>query len=339
MCRSCREGGRRCSGEAKDVVNERRRHNYRLRQAIASWAYAAGEDVETIQQLRRQAPGEARRWAVTAGLDPDTVTSLEGSPPQDDAWSDVQVIERITATVRLQGDHPVEQRLLTEAVRGVDQPLPLHSVTNVVQMVHLGSGQAFHKPWIGQDGPTAIFYGQQVPSQPLHEVAAWRLARHLGPAYERLLPATVLRSVSGHLGSLQAAAPGRHHPGSPYRDPSTWTRGAFFDALIGQQDRHEMNILVDDRSGTSTLIDHGFAFARRGDRLNESEMVWWRLSTPGAANLSTGERSALDRVLSSPDLFGLAGVIGPDRAAAVHERARAMRLRGRLLDLSRYLDG
>lgn len=339
MCRSCREGGIRCLGEDRDDVNARRRHNYRLRQTIASWAYAAGEPLETVQQLRRESPGGARQWAARAGLDPAIVTrqANPATHDDDDAWPDVQVIERITSATRLQGDHPVEQRLLSDKIRGVD-PLPLCDGTNRVQhvYVHLDSGHAVHTPWSGQDGPTAVVYGQQVPVQPLHEFAAWRLARRLGPAYEALLPPTVLRSVSGHLGSLQAAAPGRHRPGGTRPDPSAWARGAFFDALIGQQDRHEMNILIDDRSGTTTLLDHGHAFARRGDPVVESELVRWRLGIPGAATLSAGERAALDRVLGSSDLFGLAGVVGLDRAAAVHERARTMRLRGRLLDLRRY---
>jgi hypothetical protein len=59
----------------------------------------------------------------------------------------------------------------------------------------------------------------------------------------------------------------------------------FFDALIGQQDRHGGNLLVDqDRL---YLIDHGFAFGRTGDGIPAAAPAAPRFH---ARQLTDGER-------------------------------------------------
>ena len=100
----------------------------------------------------------------------------------------------------------------------------------------------------------------------------------------------------------------------------------FFDRLIGQQDRHAGNYLVDERG--LTLIDHGFAFSKPGDRLNAAYLMVYR--TQASPALRPNERDALTRLLASPDVLGLRGLLPADRLEAMLQRARDMLSKDRL---------
>lgn len=178
----------------------------------------------------------------------------------------------------------------------------------------------------GLDPGTARVFGHRTHQQPLHEVAAWRLAASLGGPWLRLVPPCVMRRCVGRLGSLARGVEGI--PGSRMADdlPAASAAG-FFDALIGQQDRHRGNFLRND--DRVWLIDHGFAFARDGDPLNESHFV--DLRNRWAPQLTAAKVSALDRLLCRDDLLGVAGVLEADRADALRKRARRMRSTGRVL--------
>jgi DNA-binding XRE family transcriptional regulator len=60
--------------------------------------------------------------------------------------------------------------------------------------------------------------------------------------------------------------------------PDQVSAAAFFDALIGQQDRDKGNVLWYEERQVIYLIDHSFSFARRGGRHGASDLVQWRWS-------------------------------------------------------------
>ena len=74
-------------------------------------------------------------------------------------------------------------------------------------------------------------------------------------------------------GALSLKCPGENESDEPTRQLlEDCCHAAFFDALIGQQDRHSGNWLWDAPTGRLTLIDHGCSFARRGDPCNRSRL-------------------------------------------------------------------
>lgn len=106
--------------------------------------------------------------------------------------------------------------------------------------------------------------------------------------------------------------------------------GAFYDSLIGQQDRHSGNYFVNNWDEKVQLLDHGFCFAKPGDQLNMSAFVRYRWQV-GASALNGPEHTILSRLAASPDLLGIAAVIGSSRAAAMRDRVSRMRSTSELL--------
>jgi len=98
---------------------------------------------------------------------------------------------------------------------------------------------------------------------------------------------------------------------------------AFWDALIGQQDRHATNFRYDAETRRLALIDNAFAFARPNDLHNQSLFLAYRRSAH-MVPLNGSERTALETILGSDDLLGLRLFISEDRADAFEARARAM---------------
>jgi hypothetical protein len=70
------------------------------------------------------------------------------------------------------------------------------------------------------------------------------------------------------------------------------------------------------------VIDHGYSFARPGDTINMSPFVAVRGA--GDPVLTEWEREALERVLGTGDLCGLAGALGDERAYALERRVQMM---------------
>ena len=240
--------------------------------------------------------------------------------------------DQINALVARQGATAVERDLLTSTVDSYDAT---GGGSGETFRVELASGTvAFHKTFSGVPISLAGCFGHTDPDQvPIHEAAAWRLAYELGDPFRALVCVCVLRTIDGEPGTLS-----RLVPGSPWRFDDGDTRGlgalaeqasagAFFDSLIGQQDRHTGNLFSD--GATLGLIDHGFAFALPGDLLNAAHLVAWR-HAHGDPRLAPSERRSLDRLLRG-DLLGLRVILHPDRATALADRARRMRATNRIL--------
>lgn len=204
--------------------------------------------------------------------------------------------------------------------------------TNETSRMVLDNGMVgYHKPFDGVADSIATGFGHTSPQQQIHEVAAWVVAREMGDPWRALVPPVVLREVDGRLGSFALERPGAQsfRPEAVYEGDRH--AAAFFDALIGQQDRHPNNYLV--AGDRVSLIDHGYAFARGGDYLNFSFFQTSRCHDPSptALLLKAPEIDALDRFLASEDSWGLKGVLEPERLEAMKWRAMTMRTTGRLL--------
>jgi hypothetical protein len=156
-------------------------------------------------------------------------------------------------------------------------------------------------------------------------------------AYARLVAPCVLREIEGEVGSLSAAQRGLSREVEVFeRVPDDCLAASFFDSLIAQQDRHRGNYRWDAANEKLGLIDHGFAFADRSDQyFNQSVFVAWRWET-GRAALTHSEREALEGLLASGDLHGLARFLLPEEADALASRAERMLERGTILELGEF---
>lgn len=325
VCRADAEGGRRCSHHQKGSNlarhNARRRRNRAMKAGIIQWARDNGVSSAEVVQLQQMGPRAAKDWANQQGLDPEMFAPAVpiGEPLPSSwattSWMTPRLAEQISTVRAHQGRHPAERALLQGAV--VDH-VSAPGGTNTTNRVELDNGQVgYHKSFDGLNNALAREFGHGSAQQGIHEVAAWQLARRLGPPWSQIVPPCVLREVEGELGSFALERPGLPTGGAG-RSP-VWQQAAFFDSLIGQQDRHRGNFLMDgDRI---TLIDHGYTFARLGDPCNESGLQGGR----GPSPLSDSEVDALNRLLDSPDTLGLAGILEPDRLDALISRAELMR--------------
>lgn len=148
---------------------------------------------------------------------------------------------------------------------------------NETQWVKFPDGSLGYFKAVGQaNTSTGRNYGHTDPAEgALHEVAAWRVTKAMGPPWSAIVPVCVVREVNGELGSLAAGVKGAQFP-TVTRDAGH--RAAVFDALIGNQDRHPATISAigptcPPAPRTWPLIDHGYAFGVPGDRLNYSAFV------------------------------------------------------------------
>lgn len=202
-------------------------------------------------------------------------------------------------------------------------------VNETVKLEYEDGTTGYFKPFDGLDERCARDYGQEDNLQPLHEAAAWQLAREMGPPHSQLVAPCVMVEYEGSLGSVSYGVPGRPGHAEAAPDEQQLADAAFFDCLIGQQDRHEGNYLVDNRG--ITLIDHGFGFSRPGtDVFNVSRLVE-RRHLNGEGHLSRDEIGKLSAFLDSPNGHGMKDYLEPERYKAMKWRARQMLEKGRVL--------
>lgn len=235
---------------------------------------------------------------------------------------------QVAAVKAAQGAVPSEQRMLSEAFVGPPGPTSSPGVNATKRLALAGGMVVFHKPFSGVHIANALAYGQTAETPPLHDAVGWRLAVALGPPWQDLVAPCVLRDYAGDDGALSLQASGWPGDLAPTRSPIWCLPAAFFDSLVAQQDRHPGNWRWD--GSRLTLIDHGYAFALPGQILNHSDLVVARHRL-GAAALIQAERDALSRLLRDPNLLGVAGMLLPDRARALADRARRMLARGEVL--------
>lgn len=238
----------------------------------------------------------------------------------------MEIEERIANLSRATGRTPIEQDLargpivtaapVLTATPGVTAPIAVLLESRTI---------AYFKRFADQNQQSCQHYGHERFDVPLNEITAWRLAYAMGDPWRQLLPTAVLRNIGGRTGVLI-----NHKDGKPDIDAFTDALGqvmaaAFFDALIGNQDRHLMNYRYDSTTRRLGLIDHGFAFARPGDFMNGSAFLAARLRVgPPDSLVSSAELNVLERLLASGDLHGLRSFLAADRADALQARARTM---------------
>lgn len=238
-----------------------------------------------------------------------------------ESWSTPELEAQVRHTLDSQGGQRDEAALLDGQCMSVE---PVAGGSNETRKVVLDNGiVGYHKPFAHLDNGLASAFGHDDAQQPVNEVAAWRLAERMGPPWSEIVPPCVLRSVNGELGSFAVERPGRGMEATPWNVPE-WKSAAFFDALVGQQDRHPGNYLV--AGNRITLIDHGYTFGRAGDMENFSWLAGRRHRQDPA--LSAGEMEILERISRSPDTFGLRGMLPPDRLRALLDRVETMRRTG-----------
>jgi hypothetical protein len=250
--------------------------------------------------------------------------------------------DQVDALLAFQGGHAEEDDLIAADVVEVRAYRGATDHISDVYEVELESGRrAYFKPTNGpyaQRTPALRAmrnYGHTLPSMTVSECAAWQLARRLGPPWEALVVPTVLRflAVPGggrEVGSLSLARPGRDRQRAFFAAvPEQVSSGAFFDTLVGQQDRNLGNVLWDEDPRRIHLVDHAFTFGLPGRPTGELALSVWRWRQ-GSRDLAEAEARAL-RDLVESGLHGLGSFVEPERAAALKRRAERMLATRRLL--------
>ncbi|HEY7953578.1 MAG TPA: hypothetical protein VID70_11400 [Solirubrobacteraceae bacterium] len=254
--------------------------------------------------------------------------------------------------------HPDERFML-------DAPMPAYaphrSVTAGPNVNAVLSGVAdyggrrwplFFKPLHGVMQSTAHAYRQDsLVDVGVHEVVAWWLARELGPPWSELVAPAVWLDPPGAI-DIRASGPvvlgmggsaSLPEPGAGF--DQLIADAAFFDALIGAQDRHDENLRA-ALPPSLGLIDHGYTFARPGDPHNSYETAGFFLRLRGGQRrfalrhgpvldysgvgplspaLAPHEQAALARLRADlTGLLGIAQLLSEDRADALRDRVERM---------------
>jgi hypothetical protein len=241
--------------------------------------------------------------------------------------------DHVQRLLALQGSHPLERALLDGDVVAYEPHATAAAGVNSTFYVELEPDLvAFHKPHEGLVARIARDYGHSLDTPPICECAAWQLAKQLGEPYDRLVAVTVYRRVgpsdgeeeSWRYGSLATRHEGEAMKGhAACRDARDDALAAgFFDALIGNQDRHVGQFRYDEASRALGLIDHGFSVPI--ERAFCRGAYFQQFRRREQALITDRERDALARLTGDPELFGLAEVLEPDRAERLRWRAQRM---------------
>ncbi len=257
--------------------------------------------------------------------------------------------EQVDALYAVQGfDHELEAQLHDARVLGV-RPFDAERVhvSKTYELV-LDSGHlCIFKPADGllEAAVNWLYLGKQALAQYDHtpisttisECAAWQLAKQLGSPWSELVVPTVMKfprdpetdaPMVGAASLFRGGEVGKR--GFYDAVPEQVSSAAFFDALIGQQDRNKGNELWYEDRQVIYLIDHSFSFARAGANHGASDLVQWRWSR-GSRRLAEAENDALRRLLESDDVLTLRRFLDPERLEALHTRARRMQETGELV--------
>lgn len=249
--------------------------------------------------------------------------------------------ERRDALLEIQAKSQVEAALALTALAAPLTPhatAPGHGGINTTYSGWLTTGEmVFHKPFSGVHVAAAYNYGHTKDDPPMHEVAAWRLARALGSPWDAMVPPSVLRDVPGvGLGSFTLGISGVPRSNDPFTKALDQVNAAaLWDSLTGQQDRHLGNYRWEDGQGRLHLIDHGFCFAEPGHLLHATAFVEFRHAQNNQVLTST-ELGVLNGLVASPNLYGLADILGGKRADSLRDRAKLMLSTNQLLPPNQF---
>jgi hypothetical protein len=226
----------------------------------------------------------------------------------------------------------IEQELLHDVIIDVSKNGTANagSMDTWVVTLETGRREAIFKRLGNVNSATALIYKQDRIDANVHEVVAWRLAYAMGDPWEQLLPTVVLRTLEDH-------GPGvlcNRREGRPDREVFNRAAGqaaaaAFWDSLVGQQDRHAGQYRYDEKANRLALIDHAFCFARPGDYCHESVFLR-RRRAQHHDRLNEHEAEVLEGLIGS-DMYGLRMFLPEDRADALYARANKMFDTNRLL--------
>lgn len=234
----------------------------------------------------------------------------------------------------------VEQELLCAGVRSVRAvgDSTSHEGSSRVNKVALDSRRVcFHKAASGVDEPQARRYGHEPFGVLINESAAWMTAKALGPLFTDWVPTTVVRSIwpedralAGGFGALSTEIQGETDVEEPWQDPAYCDPAAFWDALIGQQDRHYGNYRFDVRAQQPPLglIDNGYAFAaptQWNDYHPHRSIFVHHRRLAGRLALSADELHWLGLLLTDSELLeNLSDMLAPEQFQALLARIKRM---------------
>ena len=226
--------------------------------------------------------------------------------------------DQVDALYAAQATTELERELVEALPARIDPYRDTTSHSVDLYEVVLETGRlAFFKPLNAYQNATTprkralLNSGHSPVSTLISESAAWQLAKHMGERWQQLVVPTVLRSVKfpggnsevGSLSPFRAGEVGKRT--YLHTVPEQAANGAFFDCLTGQQDRNPGNVLWHEQRSRIYLIDHGFAFARPGDRTGHLELTAWRWQR-GSRDLDDAELAAVS-ALPAHDLRELRG--------------------------------
>jgi hypothetical protein len=173
-------------------------------------------------------------------------------------------------------------------------------------------------------------YGQTPISTVIAECAAWQLAKHLGGPWSEIAVPTVMKFPQlPDIGRVEVGGAVLFRGGNAGKQgfyqavPELAAAGAFFDALIGQQDRNKGNVLWYPERDTIYLIDHSFSFGKARGNTGASDLVDWRWNH-GNQELGERELEVLQRLLESEYTLTLSRFVAPDRVEGLRARAERM---------------
>jgi len=254
----------------------------------------------------------------------------------------VTLRERVGITLLLQQGRPtpVEEELLHApivSIRGAQESTENAGTSRVSKVALRTRRVCFHKTAVGINRAQASLYGHKQFGVLINESAAWMLAKALGAPFDEWVPPTVIRSIwptdqklAGGYGVLSIGMEGQTNVDPPLEDPAYCDSAAFWDALIGQQDRHCGNYRFDTRAHEPPLglIDNGYAFAAPTEwntyASNASVFVRHRRQG-GRLALSAHELAWLDSIaVDSHLLSDLGDILEPVQFDAFLARIRRM---------------
>lgn len=243
--------------------------------------------------------------------------------------------DQVDALHAAQATTDLERELVEALPARIDPYRDKVSHTVDLYEVVLETGRmAFFKPLNAYQNATTplkralLGYGHTPVSTLISECAAWQLAKRLGERWKELVVPTVLRGIKlpggdREVGSLALFRPGEARKRNyVHAVPEQAASGAFFDCLAGQQDRNPGNVLWHEERSRIYLIDHGFAFARPGDRTGHLELTAWRWQR-GSRALDDFELAAVSRLIDE-DLGDLRDYVAADRADVLLSRAQRL---------------